>query len=188
MSTVRNEMIAANEAYVAAFGNKGALPMPPGRHFAILTCMDARLDPAKFAGLKEGDAHVIRNAGGRASDDAIRSLVISHKLLGTNEWFVIHHTDCGMETFTDEVMRSLLRQSLDTAELEAEGWRDVGLGPGSSEGDFIDWLTIGNQAASVTDDVRRIRAHPLVPRSVAIHGYIYDVKSGRLVEVPEANR
>ena len=103
--------------------------------------MDARLDPAKFAGLIEGDAHVIRNAE-RASDDAIRSLIISHKLLGTNEWFAIHHTNCGMETFTDEVMRSLLRQSLDTAQLEADGWHDLGSGPGSSEGDFIDWLTI----------------------------------------------
>ena len=90
------------------FGDKGSLALPPARRFAILTCMDARLDPAKFAGLIEGDAHVIRNAGGRASDDAIRSLIISHKLLGTNEWFVIHHTNCGMETFTDEVMRSLL--------------------------------------------------------------------------------
>jgi carbonic anhydrase len=111
MSKVLDEVLAGNEAYVAAFGDKGTLPLPPARRFAILTCMDARLDPAKFAGLKEGDAHVIRNAGGRASDDAIRSLVISHKLLGTNEWFVIPHTDCGMETFTDEVMRSLLRKS-----------------------------------------------------------------------------
>ncbi len=117
-----------------------------------------RLDPAKFAGLKEGDAHVIRNAGGRASDDAIRSLVISHKLLGTNEWFVIHHTNCGMETFTDEVMRSLLRQSLDTAKLEADGWHDVGRGLGSTEGDFIDWLIITNQSESVISDVRRIRS------------------------------
>src|SRR3712207_6027651 len=85
MSTIRDEVLAANEAYVANFGDKGALPMPPGRHFAILTCMDARLDPAKYAGLAEGDAHVIRNAGGRASDDAIRSLVISYKLLGTRD-------------------------------------------------------------------------------------------------------
>ncbi len=102
--------------------------MPPGRRFAILTCMDARLDPAKFAGLAEGDAHVIRNAGGRASDDAIRSLVISHKLLGTKEWFVVHHSDCGMETFTDEVMRGLLRQSLDTAEIGPAAGRMWGRG------------------------------------------------------------
>src|SRR5680860_544717 len=188
MSNVLDEVLAANEAYAAEFGDKGSLPMPPGRSFAILTCMDARLDPAKFAGLTEGDAHVIRNAGSRASDDAIRSLIISHKLLGTNEWFVIHHTDCGMETFTDEVMRSLLRQSLDTAKLEAEGWHDVGRGPGSSEGEFIDWLTIKDQAESVTSDVRRIRSHPLVPSSVAIYGYVYDVKAGRLIEVPEATK
>jgi hypothetical protein len=108
MTKVHDEVLAANATYAKTFGDKAKLAMPPARRFAILTCMDARLDPAKFAGLAEGDAHVIRNAGGRASDDAIRSLVISHKLLGTNEWFVIHHTDCGMETFTDEVMRSLL--------------------------------------------------------------------------------
>jgi len=188
MSKVLDEVLAANGAYAANFGDKGSLPMPPGRRFAVLTCMDARLDSAKFAGLSEGDAHVIRNAGGRASDDAIRSLVISHKLLGTNEWFVIHHTDCGMETFTDEVMRGLLKQSLDTATVDAAGWHDVGKGPGSSEGDFIDWLTIKNQAESVTSDVARIRSHPLVPRSVPIYGYIYDVKSGRLLEVPTATR
>ena len=188
MSRVLDEVLAANETYVAGFGDKGRLALPPARGFAILTCMDARLDPAKFAGLAEGDAHVIRNAGGRASDDAIRSLIISHKLLGTNEWLVIHHTDCGMETFTDEVMRSLLRQSLDTAQLKANGWHDAGRGPGSSEGDFIDWLTIKSQTESVTSDVRRIRSHPLVPDSVPIYGYVYDVKNGRLVEVPEATK
>jgi carbonic anhydrase len=188
MTKVLDEVLAANDAYAAAFGDKGNLALPPARRFAILTCMDARLDPAKYAGLREGDAHVIRNAGGRASDDAIRSLVISHKLLGTNEWFVIHHTDCGMELFTDEVMRGLLRQSLDTAVIDGDGWHDVGRGPGSAEGDFIDWLTIKSQAESVASDVRRIRAHPLVPAGVPIYGYVYDVKSGRLIEVPEATR
>ena len=188
MTKVLKEVLAANEAYAGNFGDKGKLPLPPGRRFAILTCMDARLDPAKFAGLKEGDAHVIRNAGGRASDDAIRSLVISHKLLGTEEWFVIHHTNCGMELFTDEVMCALLRQSLDTAKLDADGWHDVGLGPGSAEADFIDWLTIKDQAESVASDVRRIRTHPLVPASMPIYGYIYDVKNGRLIEVPEATK
>lgn len=167
---------------------RAASALPPARGFAILTCMDARLDPAKFAGLMKGDVHVIRNAGGRASDDAIRSLVISHKLLGTKEWFVIHHTDCGMETFTDDVMRSLLNRSLDTARFGADGWYDVGDGPGSSEGDFIDWLAIKSQTESVTSDVRRIRSHPLVPRSVPVYGYVYDVKNGRLIEVPEATR
>jgi carbonic anhydrase len=188
MTKVLHEVLAANDAYAGAFGDKGKLPLPPARRFAILTCMDARLDPAKYAGLKEGDAHVIRNAGGRASDDAIRSLVISHKLLGTNAWFVIHHTDCGMELFSDEVIRSLLRKSLDTAEFGADGWRDAGRGPGSSEGDFIDWLTIKTQADSVTSDVRRIRSHSLVPREIPIWGFVYDVKTGRLVEVPEATK
>jgi carbonic anhydrase len=186
MSTVLREVLVANEKYAAGFGDKARLPLPPARRFAILTCMDARLDPAKFAGLAEGDAHVIRNAGGRASDDAIRSLVISHKLLGTREWFVIHHTDCGMETFTDEVIRRLFASSLETATLDASGWRDIGKGPGTSEAEYIDWLTIKEQAESVVADVRRVRNHPLVPGDIPIYGYIYDVRSGRLVEVPRA--
>lgn len=185
MSQVLKEVITANQEYVSGF-DKGDLPMPPGRHFAILTCMDARLDPAKYAGLAEGDAHVIRNAGGRASDDAIRSLVISYKLLGTREWFVIHHTDCGMETFTDEIMRDLLCSSLKTASVDANGWHDCCEGPGSSEGKYIDWLTITDQAQSVTEDVVRIKTHPLVPGNIPVYGYIYDVKSGKLIEVPEA--
>lgn len=186
MSQIVKEVLAANEAYARDFGDRAKLAMPPARRFAILTCMDARLQPSRFAGLAEGDAHVIRNAGGRASDDAIRSLVISYKLLGTREWFVIHHTDCGMETFTDEIMRGLLSSSLKTASLTADGWRDTGPGPGSTEGQFVDWLTIGNQAQSVCSDVRRIRNHPLVPRDIPVYGYIYDVRSGRLNEVKEA--
>src|SRR6202140_5299648 len=186
MSNVLQEVLAANQRYAADFGDKATLAMPPARRFAILTCMDARLDPAKFAGMAEGDAHVIRNAGGRASDDAIRSLVISYKLLGTREWFVIHHTNCGMEFFTDDVMRDLLANSLETAELGPDGFRDIGSGPGSSEAHYIDWLTISNRDRSVVEDVTRIRSHPLVPRDIPIYGFIYDVKSGRLVEAPDA--
>ena len=186
MSQILDDVLAANAAYAESFGAKGELALPPGRRFTILTCMDARLDPAKYAGLSEGDAHIIRNAGGRASDDAIRSLVISYKLLGTSEWFVIHHTDCGMEFFTDAVMRDLLAASLDTAALGPDGFHDVGTGPGSSEAAYIDWLTIANQTESVVADVRRIRNHPLVPPRIPIYGYVYDVRSGRLVEVPEA--
>ncbi len=188
MSTVLDEVLSANADYTRSFGSKSELALPPARHFAILTCMDARLDPARYAGLSEGDAHVIRNAGGRASDDAIRSLVISYKLLGTREWFVIHHTNCGMEFFSDEVMRGLLANSLETAELGAQGFRDVGKGPGSAEGQFIDWLTITDATQAVVDDVTRIRRHPLVPKTIPIYGYIYDVKTGRLVEVEEATR
>src|ERR1044071_725739 len=125
MSKIVEEVLSANRKYQAEFGEKGSLALPPARGFAILTCMDARLDPAKFAGLREGDAHVIRNAGGRASDDAIRSLIISYKLLGTREWFVIHHTDCGMETFSDAVLRELLAQSLETASFDGTAWRDT---------------------------------------------------------------
>jgi carbonic anhydrase len=183
---ILDEVLSANEQYAASFGAKSELAIPPAREFAILTCMDARLDPAKYAGLAEGDAHVIRNAGGRASDDAIRSLVISYKLLGTKEWFVIHHTECGMEFFTDEKMRELLGQSLETAALDAEGFHDVGQGPGSSEAAYIDWLTISDRENSVVTDVSRIRSHPLVPKRIPIYGYVFDVKSGRLNEVPEA--
>jgi carbonic anhydrase len=184
--SVLDEVLAANEQYAGSFGSKGELALPPARRFAILTCMDARLDPAKYAGLSEGDAHVIRNAGGRASDDAIRSLVISYKLLGTREWFVVHHTNCGMELFSDDVMRGLLESSLETAALGDDGFHDVGTGPGSSEGKYIDWLTISHAENSVTEDVRRIKGHPLVPRSIPVYGYIYDVTSGRLVEVEAA--
>jgi len=186
--SVLHEVLEANKKYSESFGEKGKLALPPARQFAVLTCMDARLDPAKYAGLSEGDAHVIRNAGGRASDDAIRSLVISYKLLGTKEWFVIHHSNCGMEFFTDEVIRGLLTQSLETAALGAEGFYDVGAGPGSTQGAYIDWLTISDQARSVTDDVERIRQHPLVPKSIPIYGYIYDVTSGKLLEVEAATK
>jgi carbonic anhydrase len=186
--SVLNEVLAANEAYASDFGAKSELALPPARGFAILTCMDARLDPAKYAGLAEGDAHVIRNAGGRASDDAIRSLVISYKLLGTKEWFVIHHTNCGMEFFSDEVMRGLLANSLETAALGDQGFHDVGAGPGSAEANYIDWLTISDKEQSVVDDVTRIRSHPLVPKRIPVYGYIYDVATGRLVEVPAATK
>ena len=186
MSNIVDEVLAANKSYVHGFGKKGDLALPPARGFAILTCMDARLDPAKYAGLAEGDAHVIRNAGGRATDDAIRSLVISHKLLGTKEWFVIHHTNCGMEFFTNDVIRRLLANSLETAALGEKGFYDVGKGPGSHAGDYIEWLTIKENAQSVRDDVERIRQHALVPANIAIYGYIYDVKSGKLLEVAEA--
>ncbi|MBN4076155.1 carbonic anhydrase [Gemmatimonas aurantiaca] len=171
MSNVLTEVLHANAKYTQIFGEKANLPMPPGRQFAILTCMDARLDPAKYAGLAEGDAHVIRNAGGRASDDAIRSLVISNRLLGTREWFVIHHTDCGMETFTNETMRELLRSQVgDSESVQSEA--------------NIDWLTIEDQAESIREDVAKIREHPLTPADIEVYGYLFDVKSGELIEIP----
>ena len=187
MSHIVEEVTEANKKYASEFGEKGSLPLPPGRGFAILTCMDARLDPAKYAGLSEGDAHVIRNAGGRASDDAIRSLVISHKLLGTNEWFVIHHTDCGMELFSSDIMGALLETSLKTAEVSAEGWKNKSNEGGSVDGKYINWLTFKENEKSVLEDVGRIRNHSLVPGYIPIYGYIYDCKTGLLVEVPDAS-
>ncbi len=186
MSKILNEVLSANRDYVNNFGDKGELALPPARQFAILTCMDARLDPAKYAGLSEGDAHVIRNAGGRASDDAIRSLVISYKLLGTREWFVIHHTNCGMELFNNEIMSDLLASSLKTASIDENGWHDCCEGHGSAEGRYINWLTIKEQSASVLEDVLRIKNHPLVPSDIPVYGYIYECTTGRLIEVPAA--
>jgi carbonic anhydrase len=187
MSIILDEIRSANSHYVQTFGNKGKLGLPPSKRVAILTCMDARMDPARYAGFKEGEAHIIRNAGGRASDDAIRSLVISHKLLGTNQWLVIHHTDCGMETFTNEIISGLLNKSLETATFDAEGWKNQTEYQGSDEGKYINWLTIKNQKDSVIEDVRRIRNHPLVSAKINIYGFIYDVRSGKLIEIPEAN-
>jgi len=187
MSATYDSVLKANDQYAANFGDKGKLALPPARGFAILTCMDARLDPAKYAGLAEGDAHVIRNAGGRASDDAIRSLVISHKLLGTREWFVIHHTNCGMELFTNEVMGNLLEDNLETAQFDGKNWSNPKHGGGSVAGRFVHWHTIDDQAKSVTEDVKRIRSHPLVPPYIPIYGFVYDVKTGKLNEVKAAS-
>ena len=185
-SAVLQEVVSENKKYAGDFGDKSKLALPPARRFAILTCMDARLDPAKYAGLAEGDAHVIRNAGGRASDDAIRSLVISHKLLGTNEWFVIHHSDCGMQLFTNEIIGDLLADDLGTAEFDGKQWSNPKHTGGSVVGKFIHWHTFEDNAKSVLEDVQRIRTHPLVPRHVPIYGFIYDVKTGLLEEVVEA--
>src|ERR1700677_3714246 len=188
MSQILTGVLEANRKYASDFGEKGKLSLPPARGFAILTCMDARLDPAKLAGLAEGDAHVIRNAGGRASDDAVRSLVISYKLLGTREFFVIHHTNCGMEFFTNDVIRGLLDSSLEPADLTPSGFRDVGKGPGSRAGEFIEWLTIADPMQAVIDDVNRLRNHPLIPRSIPIYGYVYHATTGELVVVEGAKK
>ena len=186
-STVVQEVEAANAQYAGRFGEKlSKLPIPPARKFAILTCMDARIHASKLFGLEEGDAHIIRNAGGRASDDAIRSLVISYKLLGTKEFFVVHHTNCGMMTFNDGVMAGLLANSLETAVHDGTAWKDVGQGPGSAEAAKIDWLTFTDDRQAVIDDVKKVRNHPLVPKSIPVYGYLYDVRTGKLEEITEA--
>jgi carbonic anhydrase len=159
-----DEFATANKKYQRKF-DKGDLPMPPARKVAVVTCMDARLHPEKFLGLEIGDAHMIRNAGGRVSDDAIRSLVISQRLLGTQEIVVIHHTDCGMLTFTNEQLASKCK-----AELEV----DV------SERDFLPFKDLEQ---SVRDDVQTLRDSPLIPNEIPVTGAIYDVHSGKLMEI-----
>ena len=168
-----SQKIYYSKKYATTFGDKANLALPPARGFAILTCMDARLDPAKYAGFTEGDSHVIRNAGGRASDGAIRSLEILHKLLGTNEWFVNHHTDCGMELFTSDIISEFFKNSLDTAEVTSDDWKNISNNGGSVAGKYINWLTFKDNAKSVVEDVQPIRKHPLVPKHIPIYGYIY---------------
>lgn len=163
--SVLDEVRAANERYAAAFA-KGSLAMPPARRFAVLTCMDARIDPARALGLEEGDAHVIRNAGGIASDDALRSIVISHALLGTQEVLVIGHTDCGMLTFTNDQLRDQLREE-----------RGV-------DATHIDFQPFSDVAGRVAASVRRVRETPLLPDDYGVHGFVYDVGTG-LVEPVE---
>lgn len=183
-----HEILEANTAYTENFAT-GDLPAPPARHFAILTCMDARMDPAKFAGLSEGDAHVIRNAGGRATDDAIRSLIVSHKFLGTLEWYVIHHTGCGMVTVTDEKIAELLEEDLETAVHDGEQWvnpqrqSSENTKPGSAAGKSIEWHSFTDPHRSVLTDVNKIKHHELVPSHIQVRGFIFDVETGKLLPV-----
>lgn len=183
-------LLDANRDYSETF-DKSGLASPPAKRFAILTCMDARMDPAKFAGLEEGDAHVIRNAGGRASDDAIRSLIISHKFLGTLEWYVIQHTGCGMATVTDSKIAELLEEDLETAVHDGEKWLNPerqssqNTKPGSSAGKSIEWHSFTDLHQSVLTDVEKIKNHPLVPSHIQVSGFIFDVKTAKLTLVTE---
>ena len=179
MSDNFKKILEANYNCSKNYGNKSEFHAPQRRKIAILTCMDARLNPSSFAGLQEGDAHVIRNAGGRASRDAIRSLVISYKLLGTEEWYIIHHTDCGMASFTNEVMVSKFSHEEDEPE---QNWADF------KAAKELDWLTFDDPAESLIDDVRTIRNNPMVPGYIPIYGLLFDVKTGRLIEIEDANK
>src|SRR5579864_9150156 len=160
---VVDEFLKANDAYAANF-IKGDLALPPARHVAVVVCMDARIDPARALGLEEGDAHVIRNAGGRAAD-ALRSLIISEQLLGTTHIVVIHHTDCGMLTFSNQDLHTKLQQEL------------------HANADNIDFLPFSNLEQSVRDDVTFLRNSPFIPQSIDISGFVYDVNTGKLLPV-----
>lgn len=165
----RDTLLAANEVYADSF-SQGHLPVPPARRLAIVTCMDARLDPARFLGLEPGDAHVIRNAGGLVTEDAIRSLVISHWLLGTQEVAVIAHTDCGMLTFSNEDLRARLRVEAD------------------ADASQVDFRPFVDLRESVRESLRAVRESPFLPDSLELSGWIYDVRDGRLAEVREVAR
>jgi carbonic anhydrase len=165
--SVLHQLLESNRAFAASF-DKGGLAAPPARKVAVLTCMDARIDPARMLGLEPGDAHVIRNAGGRASDDAIRSLIISSALLGTREFLVIHHTDCGMLTFSNDDLRARLADER------------------GSDASGIDFLVFDDAERALRDDVERIRSTPHLDPAIEVSGYIYDVASGVLSEVVAA--
>lgn len=162
--SVVDDVVAANERFAEGF-DQGAAAMPPAKQLAVLTCMDARLHPERFLGLDIGDAHVIRNAGGRASVDAIRSLIISSRLLGTREFAVIHHTDCGMLTFSNEDLHAKLRDET------------------GADASDIDFLPFSDLEEGVREDVGRIRSSPFVDDGIPVTGFVYDVRTGRLTGV-----
>jgi carbonic anhydrase len=161
--SVTDELLANNEAYASRF-DKGELPLPPAKKVAVVACMDARLDPARVLGLEEGDAHVIRNAGGVVTDDEIRSLAISQRLLGTDEVVLIHHTDCGMLTFSDDDFKRSIQE-------------ETGIKP--------EWAAeaFGDLDEDVRQSIARIKASPFIPRKDAIRGFVYEVETGKLREV-----
>lgn len=168
MPVTIDEILEGNQRYVAGF-REGALPTPPARALAVVACMDARLDPLPFLGLGLGDTHVIRNAGGRITEDALRSLAISERLLGTDAILVVHHTDCGMLTFSNEQIRDRIKQESGDA--------------AGAAADHIDFLPFSDLAQSVRDDVAAIKASPLIPEGVPVYGLIYDVTTGKLAPV-----
>jgi carbonic anhydrase len=161
--SVIDELVANNEAYASRF-DKGSLPLPPAKKVAVVACMDARIDPAGALGLTEGDAHVIRNAGGVVTDDEIRSLAISQRLLGTEEIILIHHTDCGMLTFTDDDFKRQLQD-------------DTGIKPEWAAEAFPDL------DEDVRQSIARIKASPFIPNKDSVRGFVYEVETGRLREV-----
>ncbi len=168
--SITDEVLRANERYAQEF-KLGHLPMPPGRKLAILACMDARLTVERFLGLETGEAHIIRNAGGIASDDAVRSLLISHYLLGTQEFLIINHTDCGMLTFKDDELRDRLEKATGAAAVSP-----------------VHFHAFPDVEKNVRRQVSRVRSHPWIPKQIPVRGFVYDVRTGRLREVEPAKQ
>ena len=164
--SVTDDLVRNNQSYAGSF-KKGDLPLPPARHVAVVACMDARLDVHKILGLQEGDAHVIRNAGGAVTDDAIRSLAISQRLLGTKEIILIHHTDCGMLTFKDDEVKKQIE-------------KETGIRPAFALEAFADL------DEDVKQSIARIKASPFIPNKASVRGFVYDVRTGKLNEVAAA--
>lgn len=163
--TVIEEVLKSNKSYAKGF-TLGDLPMPPGRKLAVVACMDARLTVEEMLGLKTGDAHIIRNAGGIVTEDALRSLIISHHLLGTQEFMIINHTDCGMLTFKDEQLRAKLQQQTGTATVVPSHFH-----------------AFSDVAENVRQQIQKVKSHPWIPKHIPVRGFVYDVKTGRLTEV-----
>ena len=163
--SVIEEVLKANESYAQSF-TLGDLPMPPGRKLAVVACMDARVTVEKLLGLKTGDAHIIRNAGGIVTEDALRSLIISHHLLGTQEFMLIHHTDCGMLTFKDEELYTKLQQETGTATVAP-----------------VHFHAFSDLEEDVRQQIQKVKSHPWIPEHIPVRGFLFDVKTGRLHEV-----
>lgn len=163
--SIIDDVLRANERYAQEF-KLGGLAMPPARKLAVLACMDARLTVERFLGLETGEAHIIRNAGGIATEDALRSLVISHHLLGTQEFLIVNHTDCGMLTFNDDELRNRLEKQTGAAAVAPSNFH-----------------AFGDVEENVRRQIARVRSHPWVPRSIPVRGFVYDVRTGRLREV-----
>jgi len=167
--SVTDEVLKANEEYARNFA-LGHLPLPPARKLAVVACMDARLIVSQILGLKAGDAHIIWNAGGIVTEDALRSLIISHHLLGTQEVIIINHTDCGMLTFKDEDLRARLQQQTGTAAVSPASFQ-----------------AFTNLERNVQEQIQKLKSHPWVPKQISVRGFVYDVKTGKLKEVREAH-
>lgn len=183
MSENLRKLLSANAEYTLTNPGLKELTPFPKKEIVLITCMDVRLDPLRFTGLNIGDVNILRNAGGRVTDDTIRSLVICYKFLGAKEFFLVMHTNCGMQSLDNKTICDLLSGSLNRAEFDGEKWNNLDTGNGSPEGQNIDWMTIDNLEETLIKDVKKIRNHPLIPDYIKINGLIIDIETGKLWDV-----